>query len=138
MHSNKSKAVIGFHCHQLIGSGWSILKKGLGNIKHGHLHSRLNWARLQEKGKSPHFIPQLLRKSTFLPWTLKPGKPPPWTFKTVCFTSLTGYKRFSKTVLSFSFLFISAKTLKNHNKSQKIIKWKIYFFLDSTWVYLHN
>jgi len=32
-------------------------------------------------GKSPHHISQLLRKSDFSPWTLKQGKPHPWTFK---------------------------------------------------------
>ena len=54
----------------------------------------------------------LLRKSVFPPWALKPDKPSTWTFKIIRFTSITGYKRFSKTVLSFSFLFISAESLK--------------------------
>ena len=56
----------------------------------------------QENGKSSYYFPQLLRKYVFPSWTLKPGKPPPWTFKTVRFTFLAGYKRFSNAVL-FSF-----------------------------------
>jgi hypothetical protein len=45
-------------------------------------------------GKSSRYLPKHLRKSVFSPWTLKPGKSPPWTFKTIRFTSLAGYKRF--------------------------------------------
>jgi hypothetical protein len=46
-----------------------------------------------------------LRKSDFPPLTLKPGKPSSLTFKTVRFTYLTDYKRFSNAVLSLSFFF---------------------------------
>jgi len=74
----------------------------------------------------------------FPPWTLKPGKQPLWTFKTVRFISLASYKRFSKAVLSFSFLFISAESLKNHSKSQKNHKMENPILLDSTWVDLHS
>ena len=89
-------------------------------------------------GKNSHYLPQLLRKHAFPPWTLKPGKPPPWTFKTIRFTSLTSYKRFSKTILSFSFLFISVEYLKNHSKSHKNHKIEILILFDSTWVNLHS
>ena len=73
-------------------------------------------------------------KSIFSPWTLKQAKPSPWTFKTVRFPSLTGYKRFSKAVLSFYFLFISVESLKNHSKSQKNHKIKNPVLLNSAWV----
>jgi hypothetical protein len=45
---------------------------------------------------------------------------------------MTSYKRFSKAVLSFSFLFISTETFKNHSKSQKNNKIKNSILLDST------
>jgi hypothetical protein len=41
-------------------------------------------------------------------------------------------------VLSFYFLFILSKYLKNHNKSQKNYKIKNTILLDSTWVELHS
>ena len=74
----------------------------------------------------------------FPPWTLKPGKQPLWTFKTVRFISLASYKRFSKAVLSFYFLFISAESLKNHSKSQKNHEMENPILLDSTWVDQHS
>jgi hypothetical protein len=61
-----------------------------------------------------------------------------WTFKTVHFTSITGYKRFSKVILSFSFLFILAEYLKNHCKSQKNHKIESPILLDSTLVHLRS
>jgi hypothetical protein len=39
-------------------------------------------------GKSPYYLPQLSRKSDFSPWTPKPDKIPPSTFKTIYLTSL--------------------------------------------------
>jgi hypothetical protein len=39
-------------------------------------------------GKSPYYHPRFLRKSVFPPWTLKPGKTPPTTFKIIHLTSL--------------------------------------------------
>jgi hypothetical protein len=77
----------------------SLEKKGMPIYHTGQPSTPINL-----KGKSPHCLSQLLRKSYFQ--TLKPGKPPPSTFKTIRFTSLIGYKRFSKAILSFSFLFI--------------------------------
>ena len=41
-------------------------------------------------------------------------------------------------VLPFSFLFISAKSLKNHSKLQKNHKMENLILLDSTWAYLHS
>jgi hypothetical protein len=66
---------------------------------------------------------------------------PPPTLKTVRFTSLAGFRRwfatvtvdcYSDSVLSFSLLFISAESLKNHSKSQKNRKMENLILLDST------
>ena len=46
--------------------------------------------------------------------------------------------RFWRAVLSFSFLFISAESLKNHNKSQKNSKIENQILLDSLCVDLHS
>jgi hypothetical protein len=83
------------------------------------------------QGKSP-IPPQLWRASISPPRTIKPEIFPPPTLKTVCFTSLAGFGRWFyysnsgfatvMVVLYFSFLFISAESLKNHSKSQKIVK----------------
>jgi hypothetical protein len=76
--------------------------------------------------KSLHYLLQLLRKSAFPPWTLnRVNHLPQLNFKTVRFTSLIGYTRFSKPVLSFSFLFISVESLKNHSKLKKNHKMEI-------------
>jgi hypothetical protein len=62
--------------------------------------------------------------------------------KTVRFTSLAGFERWFcysnggfttvAAVFSFSFLFISAESLKNHSKSQKNRKIENLILLDST------
>jgi hypothetical protein len=62
--------------------------------------------------------------------------------KTVRFTSLAGFGRWfcysnggfatAAVVLSFSFLFIAAESLKNHSKSQKNRKIENLILLDST------
>jgi hypothetical protein len=74
--------------------------------------------------------------------TIKPEIFPPPTLKTVRFISLAGFGRWFcyinggfatvTAVLSFSFLFISAESLKNHSKSQKNRKMENLILLDST------
>jgi hypothetical protein len=64
----------------------------------------------------------------------------PLNYKTVYSTpelSKTGQIT-PQTVLSFSFLFILAESLKNHSKSQKNHKMKNIILLDFTWVDLHS
>jgi hypothetical protein len=68
------------------------------------------------------YLCQLLRESVFPPQTSKPGKTPPLTFKTIHFTFLTLLLAVLEVVLSFSFLFISVESLKNHSKLQKNYK----------------
>jgi hypothetical protein len=94
------------------------------------------------KGKSPNFPPPLWHASVFPLRTIKSEIFPPLTLKTVRFTSLTGFGQWFcysnggfttvTVVLSFSFLFISAKSLKNHSKSPKNRKMENLILLDST------
>ena len=101
-------------------------------------HSEKKEARRNHKGKTLHYLPQFLRKYAFPPWTLKLDKPPPWTFKTVRFTSLTSYKRFQRRFCIFIIFFISAESLKIYSKSHKNHEMETSILLDSTWVDLHN
>jgi hypothetical protein len=77
-------------------------------------------------------------KVRFPLWTLKSGKTPFSTFKTVHLTLLALLQAVLKVVLSFSFLFISAESLKDHSKSQKNHKIKNSILLDSTWIDLYS
>ena len=98
------------------------LEKSTPIYRTGHLRPPTNL-----KEKSPHYLPQLLWKYVFPSWTLKPGKPPPWTFQTIRFTSLTNYKWFLKAVLSLSFLFISAEFLKNQATVSMVQLWQNFY-----------
>jgi hypothetical protein len=73
---------------------------------------------------------------------MKPDILPPQLYKTVqitpqaaldgSFATVKGGFAIVAVVLSFSFLFISAASLKNHSKSQKNYKIKNLILLDST------
>ena len=83
-----------------------------------------------------------MEKVYLIPWTISGSLlHPPKLSKTGQITPSGGFGwRFcySNTILSFSFLFISTKSLKNHSKSQKNHKMKNLILLDSTWVDLHS
>ena len=85
-------------------------------------------------GKSLHNPPNYLGWNTS-PLNYKTGYSTPWTFKTGQITPSSGFRG---CFCFFSFLFISAEFLKNHNKSQKNHKIKHSILLDSWWVDLHS
>ena len=82
-----------------------------------------------------------MEKVYLTPQTIKLSILPPELFKTVYFTpgrfSMVVLLQFGgfaivMVVLSFSFLFISGESLKNHSKSQKNYKMENLILLDST------
>jgi hypothetical protein len=129
--------------------------RGVGPQAHKHLRSLHGMSGLELKGRLPSspspinvigksllFLPQFSQKFVFPPSTPKLGKSPLSTFQTVHFTSLERFRRrfyyskrwfcYSEAVLSFSFLFTLAESLKNHSKSQKNQKMKNLILLHST------
>jgi hypothetical protein len=82
--------------------------------------------------ESPLFLPQLQNRANHLPQLFKPCILPPWSGFEGGFATVNVGFCYSEAVLSFSFLFISAESLKNHIKSQKNHKMENPILLHST------
>ena len=82
-----------------------------------------------------YVTPSTIGPGLLNPPNCKTGYSTPWTFQN---RPNNPPRRFWRVVLSFSFLFISAESLKNHNKSQKNSKIENQILLDSTWVDPHS